>query len=104
MSVTFRTFSPIIEGDGALIHSSASLPVKPLPTLNVGKANVVPSLPANRAGCDRERLFHFKAILISGPRAEEGEFLSRGKEERNSPFITFTHVGILVSAASSAIR
>jgi hypothetical protein len=66
MSVTRRAFSPIMDGDGALIHSSASLPVKPLLTLNVGKANVVPSLAANRAGCDRERLFHFKAIPISG--------------------------------------
>lgn len=55
-----------MDGDGALIHSSASLPFKPLLTLNVGKADVVPSLAANRAGCDRERLFHFKTILISG--------------------------------------
>ncbi len=89
MSVTFRKFNPIIESDGALIHSSASLPVEPLPTLNVGKANVVPSLPANRAGCDRERLFHFKAILISGPHAEEGEFLCRGKGREK---LTLYHV------------
>ena len=63
MSVTFRASRPIIDGDGALIHSSASLPFKPLLTLSVGKANAVPSLAANRAGCDREQ--HFKAMLIS---------------------------------------
>ena len=55
-----------MDGDGALIHSSASLPVKPLLTLDVGKANVVRSVATNRARCDREPLFHFKAILISG--------------------------------------
>jgi hypothetical protein len=63
-SVTCRAFSPIIDGDGALIHSSASLPVNRLPTLNVGEANDVPSLAANRARGDRELLFHFEAILL----------------------------------------
>ena len=71
MSITFWTFSPIIDADGASIYSLASLPVKPLLTLNIGKANVVPSLTANRAGCDRGRLFHegtvgFNAKYIKG--------------------------------------
>jgi hypothetical protein len=65
MSITCWTFSPIIDGDGALIHSSASLPVKPLLTLNIGKANVVPSLTASRAGCDRERFFHEGTIAVN---------------------------------------